>query len=261
MRRKASLQTLPNEASLVQAASADEPVRRDVVSEPAADEVLAATSDNAAAESGLPDRLVSEPSLFSSLAAALRGDRGAFLQVLDRVVDGGIPPAAQKALSEQAGDASDESTAFEKIVATLVAERSRLTAVVVGSAFAARTVAHALFPTEKEFDAAAAETLLAAWLDAARALLELRGAEGLLRLVPAARNLARQVTGHRDVAPAIADALRRVAARMAGAEHALERTPRHSPQRPEHERTGSGVFDLPRRIVIHGQMQLIFQAR
>jgi hypothetical protein len=261
MRRKANLQTLPNEASLVQAASADEPVGQDVASEPAAGEVLAATSDNAAADGALPDRLVSEPSLFSQLAAALRGDRGAFLEILDRAVDGGVPPAARTALSEQAGDPSDESTAFEKIVAALVADRSPLTAVVVGSAFSARTVAHALFETENEVDAAAAEALLAAWLDAARALLKLRGAEGLLRLVPAARNLARRAAGRRDVAPVIADAMRRVAARIADAEHSLEQTPRHLPQRREPERRRSGAFELPRRIVIHGQMQLIFHAR
>jgi hypothetical protein len=271
MRRKATLQTLPEQgATVVAAASADEPESRDVASERAAAEAPAATGDNAtsdevddAASDGAPADclIVSEQSLFSSLAAALRGDRSTFLQVLDRVVDGGVPPAARDAFSQQAGDASDESAAFEKIVAALVADRSPLTAVVVGSALAARTVAHALFQADNDFDTAAAEALLAAWLDAARALLKLRGAEGLLRLVPAARNLARRTAGRRDVAPAIADAMRRVVSRIGHAEHSLERTPRHLPQRREHERMRSGVFDLPRRIVIHGQMQLIFHPR
>jgi hypothetical protein len=263
MRRKAILQTLPTQAAtVVQAAPADEPESQDVGSEQAMVEDLAATSGNAASDGAPADCLiVSEQSLFSSLAAALRGDRGTFLQVLDRVVDGGVPPAAQDALSQDAGDPSDESAAFEKIVAALVADRSPLTAVVVGSAFAARTVARVLFRTDNDFDTTAAEALLTAWLDAARALLKLRGAEGLLRLVPAARNLARRAAGHRDVAPVIADAMRRVASRIAGAEPSVEQTPRHVPERREHERTRSGAFGLPRRIVIHGQMQLIFHPR
>lgn len=263
MRRKAILQTLPNqEATAVQAAAAEEPERQDLASEQAANEDLAMTSDDAPSDGAPPDRLiVSEQSPFSSLAAALRGDRDTFLQVLDRVVEGGVPPAAQDALSQEAGEPSDESAAFERIVVTLVADRSPLTAVVIGSAFAARTVAHTLFQTDNDFDAAAAEALLAAWLDAARALLKLRGAEGLLRLVPAARNLARRAAGHRDVAPVIADAMRRVASRIAGAKQCLERAPRDLPRRREHERMRSGAFDLPRRIVIHGQMQLIFHAR
>jgi hypothetical protein len=264
MRRKAILQTLPNqEATLVLAVSAEEPERQDLGPEQAANEVLAVTSDDARSLGAPAERLVvSEQSLFSALAAALRDDRGAFLQVLDRVVDGGVPPAVREALAEDAGDPTDESAAFEKIIVALVADRSPLTAVVVGAAFAARIVAHALFQPENDFDTAAAEALLAAWLDAARALLKLRGAEGLLRLIPAARNLARRAAGHRDVAPAIADATRRVAARIADAEHSLERTPRHLPQRREQqERTATGAFDLPRRIVIRGQMQLIFEAR
>jgi hypothetical protein len=263
MRRKAILQTLPNqEASVVQAASAEEPERQDFASEQAANEDLAVTNDDARSLGAPAEQLiVSEQSLFSSLAAALRGDRGAFLQILDRVVDGGVPPAAQQALSEEAGEPADESAAFEKIIVALVADRSPLTAVVVGAAFAARIVAHALFPTENDFDAAAAEGLLAAWLDAARALLKLRGAEGLLRLVPAARNLARRAAGRRDVGPAIADAMRRVASRIAGAEPSPEPAPRHLPRRRERHRRGSDAFDLPRRIVIHGQMQLIFHAR
>jgi hypothetical protein len=131
MRRKASLQTLPNqEAIVVQTASAQEPERPDCASEQAVDNDLAVTSDNARSDDVPADQLiVSEPSLFSSLADALGDDRGAFLQVLDRVVDGGIPPAVQDALAEEGGDPTDESVAFEKIIVGPVADRSPLTAV------------------------------------------------------------------------------------------------------------------------------------
>lgn len=263
MRRKATLQPLPQEEMpLAHATAADEHETPQPVSEQVACEDVGAGSDN-----NPPDVAPAEPvvlpeqSLFSSLATALNGDRGVFLQVLDRAVDGAVAPAAKQALLDDEDDPSQESAAFQKIVIALVAGHSPLTAVVVGSALAARTVAHALFEAENAFDSAAAEALLLAWLDAARALLKLRGADGLLRLMPAARNLARRAAGHRDVAPVIADAMRRVAARIADAEHAPEQTPRRVPPRRDHERTAHITFDLPSRIVIHGQMQLVFHAR
>jgi hypothetical protein len=268
MDRKTTPRTLPQqEVTVAQAMSAAEPEKSEFISEPAACEDLPAISDNDRLNDPLDDApaepvvVVPEASLFSSLAAELNGDRAAFLQVLDRAVDGGVASAARQALSGEAGDLSNESAAFQKIVVALIAGRSPLTAVVVGSALAARTVAHALFRSEDEFDAAAAEALLLAWLDAARALLKLRGAEGLLRLVPAARNLARRAAEHRDVAPAVADAMHRVAARIADAEHSLQQARRRLPQRREGERTTRGVFDMPRCVVIHGQIQLIFHAR
>jgi hypothetical protein len=264
MRRKATPQTLlQQQAIAAQATSTAEPERPEFVSEPAACEDIPATSDNHSLRDPLDVApvVVPEASPFSSLAATLKGDRAAFLQVLDRAVDGGIAAAAGQALPEGAGDLSDESAVFQNIVVALVAGRSPLTAVVVGSALAARTVAHSLFQSEDEFDTAAAEALLLAWLDAARALLKLRGAEGLLRLVPAARNLARRAAAHRDVAPAVADAMRRVAARIADAEHSLTQAPRPLPQRKKDGWTTPEVFDTPKRVVIHGQMQLIFHER
>jgi len=264
MRRKATLQTLPqDELSLAQAATADEQERPNSVCEQEACEDVAAASDNDPADAAPAESVVlPEHSLFSSLAAALKGDRSVFLQLLDRAVDGGVAPAAKQALSDERGEPSDESAVFQKIVIALVAGHSPLTAIVVGSALAARTVAQALFAADDEFDPEAAEALLLAWLDAARALLKLRGADGLLRLVPAARNLARRAAGERNAAPAIADAMRRVAARLADTEHALAPAPpRPVLQRREQERTARAAFDLPRRIVIHGQMQLVFHAR
>jgi hypothetical protein len=263
MRRKATLQTLPQEEMrLAHATAADEQeTPQPVFDQPAGDDV-GATSDNNPVDPAPAEPVVlPEQSLFSSLATALNGDRSAFLQVLDRAVDGAVAPAAKQALLNDADDPSEESAAFQKIVIALVAGSSPLTAVVVGSALAARTVARALLQPEGAFDSAAAEALLLAWLDAARALLKLRGADGLLRLLPAARNLARRAAGHRDVAPVIADAMRRVAARIAEAEHAREQARRRVPQRRNHERTAHVACDLPRRIVIHGQMQLIFHAR
>jgi hypothetical protein len=266
MHREEILQAHPEQAvTVVQASSAMEPEKPEFVSEPAAGEDLPAISDNDPVNGAPPEAVVvvPEPPLYSSLAAALKGDRAAFLQVLDRAVDGGVAPAARQALldEDEADDLADESATFQRIVVALVAGHSPLTAVVVGSALAARTVAHALFQSEDEFDAAAAEGLLLAWLDAAHALLKLRGAEGLLRLVPAARNLASRAAGQRDVAPAVADAMRRVAARIADTEHSLQQAPRPLRQRTEHERTTRGLFDMPRRVVIHGHMQLVFHAR
>jgi hypothetical protein len=263
MSGKATLQTLPNQTdAVVHAASppAEQPEGQNISSEQAAGEDLAAKSDD-----GLADRAPAERSTlpkhsrFSSLAAALRSDRGTFLQVLDHAVDGAVPAAADDG-SEESDDSLDESAAFEKIVAALVADDAATTAVVVGAALAARTVARALLQTEGDFDGAAAEALLAAWLDAARALLRVRGIEGLLRLVPAARNLARRAAEHREVAPAIADAMRRVAARIADAEHSLGPTPRRLSQRQEREQMRVGAFALPRCIVIRGQLQLVFHA-
>jgi hypothetical protein len=263
MRRKATLQTLPQEEMPPAQATATEEQEtpQPVFEQPACDDVGVSSDDNPADAAPAEPVGLPEQSLFSSLATALNDDRSAFLQVLDRAVDGAVAPAAKQALSNEADDPSDESAAFQKIVIALVAGRSPLTAVVVGSALAARTVARALFQPEGEFDSAAAEALLLAWLDAARALLKLRGADGLLRLLPAARNLARRAAGHRDVAPVIADAMRRVAARIADAEHAPEQAARRVPQRRDDERTAHVAFDLPRRIVIRGQMQLIFHAR
>jgi hypothetical protein len=261
MRRKATLQPLPQEEMvLAHATAAEEQATSESVCEQAACEAVAAISeDNPSDATPAEPVVLPAQSQFSSLAAALNGDRRVFLQVLDRAVDGAVAPATKQALLDDEDDPSEESDAFQKIVIALVAGRSPLTALVVGSALAARTVAQALFRTEDAFDSAAAEALLLAWLNAARALLKLRGADGLLRLVPAARSLARRAAGRRDVAPAIADAMRRVAARIAETEQTLEQA--RVPQRRDRERTTHAAFDLPRRIVIHGHMQLIFHAR
>ena len=264
MSGEASLQTLPNQReAAVHAASpsTEKPAWQEISSEQTAAEELAAPG-----QGGLADHASSkspaapEPSRPASLAAALRSDRSTFLEVLDHAVGGGVARAVARDHSEQSvASSDDEGAVFERIMASLVADRAALIAVVVGAALAARTVAHVMFRTENDFDPAAAEALLAAWLNAARALLRLRGTEGLLRLVPAARNLARRAAEHPDVAPAIAEAMRRVAARIADAEHSLRPAPRHSPQRRERERIGE-AFMLPRRIVIRGQLQLEFHA-
>jgi hypothetical protein len=155
----------------------------------------------------------------------------------------------------------DEDEAFESLVAAVVEDRTPRTAIFVGAALAARTVARALFSAEDGFGPVEGEALLAAWLRAAHAVEKLRGVDGLLRLMPAARNLARRAAGRGELTPAIADAMHRVAERIADPEQSLGQTPRGSPRRVERERMGSGAFDLPRRVVIRGQLQLTFHAR
>jgi hypothetical protein len=240
---------------------AQDPERQVAPSQRTAGEYLAETRetclvDDAAAQSPT----VLEPPLFLSLAAALAGDRGAFLEALDHAVDGGVLPEARD-LPAEGGDPSDESAVFDEIVAAFVVDRAPPSAVVVAAALAARTVSLALLSTEHDVNTAVAEALLAAWVDAAHAVWRLRGADGLMRLVPAARNLARRAVERGELTPTIADAMRRVAARIADAEHSLGQTPRRLPQRQERERMGGGAFDLPRRVVIRGELQLTFHAR
>jgi hypothetical protein len=197
----------------------------------------------------------------SPLAAALRGDRGAFIEILLRGLGDGVLPDAVRDLLQQGDDGFDEEEAFESLVATIIEDRTPVAVVFVSAALAARTVAQSLFSSAEDFGCAEGEALLSAWFGAARAVERLRGAEGLLRLMPAARNLARRAAGRGELAPEIADAMRRVATRIADAEHSPGRTPRRLPQRRERERMESGGCDLPRRFVIRGQLQLTFHAR
>src|SRR5208283_4743673 len=117
---------------------------------------------------------------------------------------------------------------------------------------AARTVARPLFQTDNALGAADAELLLFAWLEAARAVLAARGCEGLLRLMPAARNLSHRMAGQEARAETIADAIRRVASRIANAENALERMERRSPQSRIREREARGAHQPSKRVVVRG---------
>jgi hypothetical protein len=185
----------------------------------------------------------------SSVAAALTGDRDAFLQVLSRAVEADPAPAVRRSLYRASLLASDETAAFERLVAVAIAEAKPITAATICAALAARTVAQSLLEAEGSLGLADREGLLAAWLDAAHAVAAVRGPDGLLRLMPTARKLARRTAGGGEPATEIAITMRRVAARIA-ADSSIGSAARASPNRREDERMRRGISDSPRRFGI-----------
>jgi hypothetical protein len=195
-----------------------------------------------------PDVPIGESAL-SSVAAAMTSGRTKFLQILSRAVDADISPAVRRSLHRASNPASDEAAAFEWLVDHAVEEAKPSAAATICAALAARTVARTLLRTDDVFALADVEALLAGWLDAARAVAAARGTEGLCRLLPAARQLARRTAGRGERAAEIAAAMRRVAGRIA-AGPSFGRTVGVPPQGREHDRTSGGIADPPPRFAI-----------
>jgi hypothetical protein len=223
----------------------------DTGSEDAHSAFAAASDDNINASADLT---------LSSIAAAMTGDRAIFLQILSRAVDADISPAARRSLQRGSNPASDEAAAFERLVAVAIDEAKPSTATTICAALAARTVARSLLDAERVFGMAEGEAMLSGWLDTARAVAAARGSDGLLRLLPTARKLARRTTGRSEPAAEIATTMRRVAARIA-ADLSLDREVHGPPEGRENDRMLGGMPDFPRRIVIQGQVEFTFHTR
>jgi hypothetical protein len=142
-------------------------------------------------------------------------------------------------------------TAFDRLVDIAITEAKPSTAATICAALAARTVARTLLRADDVFALADGEALLAAWCDAARAIVAARGADGLRRLLPAARQLARRTAGLGERAAEIAAATRRVAGRIA-ADPSLGRTVGVPRKGREQDRMPSGIGG-PRSAAIHSR--------
>jgi len=248
-----------------------EPARFDAEAEEAAGLSAGCHADNSAetGNEGGPKTFAAAPddntgastdSTLSSVAAAMTGDRAIFLRILSRTVDADNSPAVRRSLHREGNPASDEAAAFERLVAVAVDEVKPSTAATICAALAARTVARSLLRAEGVFGTSDGEALLAAWLDAARAVAAARGSDGLRRLLPTARLLARRTAGRGEPAAEIATTMRRIAARIA-ADPSLGRAFNDPPEGYEHDRMLRGMSGPPRRIVIHGPVEITFPAR
>jgi len=195
-----------------------------------------------------------------SLIAALTGGRTAFLRaVADRLAQP-LSPAAQHALRQDRATRFAEAKADSAITAVVSEDADRPAAAAICAALAARTVARALQHAEGTLEHADCAILLDAWSDAARTLDAAHGAEGLRTLLPVARVLARRVAGQGEPVHGIATVLRHMAGRIA-ADAALVRAlaspaKPHAPERPRR-----GMPGPPRRIVLHGPVEIAFQTR
>lgn len=240
-----------------------EPAHFDAGAEEAAGLAAGCHADNSAdtGNDGGPKVFVAAPddhtgasthSTLSSVAAAMTGDLAIFLLILGRAIDADIFPAARRSLHRGGAPTFDEGAALERLVAVAIAvaveEAKPSAAATICAALAARTVARSLLRTEGVIGMADGEALLAAWLDAARAVAAARGCDGLRRLLPTARHLARRTAGRGEPAAEIATTMRRVAARIA-ADPSLGRVLNNKPpEGREHDRMLRGMSDLPRRI-------------
>jgi hypothetical protein len=147
-------------------------------------------------------------SAISAVADVLTSDRTAFLQFLGYAVDADNSPTTRAGLYREVYRGSDETSAFEQLVAH---ELKAATAATICAALATRTVAQSLLDAKGVFGMEHCEALLAAWLDVARAVAAARGSRGLLRLMPTATRLAERG----ELAAEIAAAMHRVATRIA----------------------------------------------
>jgi len=193
-----------------------------------------------------------------SVAAALVGDRTLFLQVVTGAIGPNIAPALQRALRRAADPASDELMAFERLATVAIDEGTRAVAAIICAALAARTTTQLL--RHSTLDAADAESLAEAWLDAANQVSGARGSEGLRLLLPMASLLARKAEERGEPVPEIANALRRIAPRLA-ADPALARALGRSSPNDRRDRLPRGMSGPPRRIVIQGPVEIRFHAR
>jgi hypothetical protein len=193
------------------------------------------------------------------VAAALTEDRATFLRTLGDAVDAQLSPAARRALLHGGDPALGDATTAERIAA-IVSDDPEWPAAAVCGALAARGVARALQHTERALDLTERETLLTGWLDAAQSLGAARGPEGLRMLLPIARLLARKTAGRGETVANIATAVRHVAARIA-ADPTLGPALGASGAGHVRQQMRRGPSGPPRRIVLHGPVEIAFHAR
>jgi hypothetical protein len=187
--------------------------------------------------------------LSSSVAAGLTGDRDVFLQTLWRALEAHAPPVMRRSLYRASRSTSNEAAAFERIAAIAITEMKPDTAATICAALAARTVAQSVFDADGDLGVGDSGALLAAWLEAAKAVAAVRGCDGLLRLMPTARKLAHRVAEDGEAATDIAAMVRRVAARIV-ADSFPSKVIDGPSARGGHERIRGETPNSPNRIVI-----------
>jgi hypothetical protein len=150
-----------------------------------------------------------------------------------------------------------DAAAAAAIVTIAAEEPDQPNAVSACAAVAARIVARALQRSLGPLEPMDAETLLAAFRDAAQAIATARAGEGLRMLPPLAALLARRAVARGATATGVAEVLLRIAARIAGDStfgKGLE-------QEPLAERRPRGTPGPPSRLVIHGPVEIALHAR
>jgi hypothetical protein len=178
-----------------------------------------------------------------SMAAAMTGDRSKFLHILGNALAAELSPAMRGKLLRAGESRWDEMTTLSRLVGNAIVQMEPATAAVIAAALAARTVGRSLLQAGIRLGTADREALLAAWFDAARAIVAVRGPDGLRRLLPAAAHVARRPPGIGKSGAEIAAATRRVAARIA------EEPPR------------IGACDVPRESAGTSECEDPFRAR
>jgi hypothetical protein len=192
-----------------------------------------------------------------SIAAVLMGDRLTFIDTLSRTVEQEITPSIFRRFRHTAQSASDEAATFARLAVIAIGGTRPPVATAICVALAARTAGLFAQSANGAADAGNATELLTAWLETARAMSAARGLDGLRRLLPTARLLARKSAERGDSGIEIAATMHRIAARIV-AESSLERVfdlgaAQREPDSTEQGMVGSHctVSQSPMELIVH----------
>ena len=185
----------------------------------------------------------------SPVALVLRGSRRQFLQALDSPE---LPRELRRALQRATDPTMSEAATAHAVAAAGMDAADGPAAAAICAAFAARTVARAMQHAWGSLKVSDADTILAAWRDAAHSIVVGRGGEGLLLLSPIAALLAKRAIEHGETVVRIADVTRRMGDRIAADTKLGKGLARVSSE----EYWSRGIQGPPRRIVLHGPVEI-----
>jgi hypothetical protein len=218
-------------------------------------DVQSKTTDSAPRETAR----ASDESSLSSVAAFLMEDCPTFIDSLSRAVEPDVAPAILRKLRRTAHSASSEAAAFERLAAVTIHDAKPDAAAKICAALAARTAGLAARRANRASGPIDAVELFTAWLETARAMIAARGREGLHRLLPTARLVARKSAERGDSAVEIAATMRRIAARIL-AELSLEHAFDLAAEQQERDLTERRTLS-PRSNLKHSPVQMTLHPR
>jgi hypothetical protein len=217
------------------------------------------TSDLKSATSTTPEFAAnSERTECASLVGYLIEPLDRFFEVLNNIVDDEVVSAARADL-RQPQTSEDEAAALDALVLNAVCETTPAAAATIAAALAARTFAGTVFGS-RALQQLESEALVGAWIETARAIVDVRGPEGLMRLLPAARRLALRSLEKEEPVAAIADAMRRVAARIT-ADPASGRPAERASAKRARESARAGANGVRRRSAFECGEEVTLSAR
>ena len=215
---------------------------------------------------GLPDEQLPAPdeppgsaASLSQVARDLTGSRSQFIRALGRQFGPELSSGARRALQQAARPDIGEAAAWDHLAASLLDAVGSPAVVAVFAALAARAVARSLLFADGEFGMPVREALLAACHDAGRELAAALGPTSLNVLLPVARRLGRKAAERGEPADQISTAVRGIAARLS-ADPALVWALGGTGDDNDHL-TRRGLSGLPRRIVLHGPVEIAIHPR